>query len=113
MHWLLMMANHLTKNDVVSHKPATHSSLFNSHHAVEARRSRAREQKLAVPENYHILTIIDEIHNAQKRAHIFAEQDIMVEKTKEKRKTLESFIYDTCSKIQRKLEHLERVLKFF
>lgn len=67
--------------------------------AVEARRSRAREQKLAVSKNYHILTTIDEIHKAQKRAQIFVGQDIMVDKTKEKRNTLDSFIYDTLSKV--------------
>lgn len=62
-------------------------------------RSRAREQKLLVSENYHVMTTIDEIHKAQKRAEMFADQDIKVEKTKEKRNTLESFIYDTRSKV--------------
>lgn len=46
-----------------------------------------------------MLTTIDEIHKAQKRAQIFVGQDIMVDKTKEKRNTLDSFIYDTLSKV--------------
>lgn len=69
--------------------------------AVEPRRrsNRGIEQKLSVSENHHVLTTKEEIDTAQQKAQMFAKQDIMVEKTKEKRNTLESFIYETRSKV--------------
>ncbi|CAH1448293.1 unnamed protein product [Lactuca virosa] len=94
---MMMFANNLMKNGAAGYK-TTGSTLQNTHSAVEPR-SRAREQKLSVSENYHVMTTIDEMHKAQKRAQMFADQDIKVEKTKEKRNTLESFIYDTRSKL--------------
>ncbi|XP_023742916.1 heat shock 70 kDa protein 16 [Lactuca sativa] len=94
---MMMYANNLMKNGAAGYN-TTGSTLRNAHSAVEPR-SRAREQKLLVSENYHVMTTIDEIHKAQKRAEMFADQDIKVEKTKEKRNTLESFIYDTRSKL--------------
>ncbi|KAI3710474.1 hypothetical protein L2E82_40257 [Cichorium intybus] len=95
---VMMVANGLTKNDAVDYKPAG-SSRLPTRRAVEARRNPARRQKLTVSENYDVLTTIDEVHEAQTRALMFAEQDIKVEQTKEKRNTLESFIYDTRSKL--------------
>ncbi|KAI3709314.1 hypothetical protein L2E82_39074 [Cichorium intybus] len=56
-------------------------------------------ENLAVSENLDVLTTIDELCEAQKRQQMFMEQDIKVEQTKEKRNTLESFIYDTRSKL--------------
>ncbi|XP_023742906.1 heat shock 70 kDa protein 16 isoform X1 [Lactuca sativa] len=73
------------------------SRLSTERYAEEARWGRARN--LEVSENYCVLTTIDEIRVAQKRAQMFAEHDIKVEKTKEKRNTLESFIYETRSKL--------------
>ncbi|CAH1448290.1 unnamed protein product [Lactuca virosa] len=84
-----------------TYKPTDSTQLVNPLHAVEPRRSsnRGREQKLSVSENHHVLTTKEEIDKAQKKAQMFAKQDIMVEKTKEKRNTLESFVYDTRTKL--------------
>nr|GFD15646.1 heat shock protein 70 family [Tanacetum cinerariifolium] len=41
----------------------------------------------------------DELHEAQKREKMLAEQDRKVEQLKDQRNTLESFVYDTRSKL--------------
>lgn len=89
--------NSYTKNNADDHKLAGYSQLHAPHNA-EARGNRARSQKLTVSKHYDVLTTID-VPEAQKRALMFAAQDIKVEQTKEKKNTLESFIYDTRSKL--------------
>ncbi|XP_023742790.1 heat shock 70 kDa protein 16 [Lactuca sativa] len=95
------IGNNFGWNDDAAYKPTDSTQLFNPRHAVEPRRrsNRGIEQKLSVSENHHVLTTKEEIDTAQQKAQMFAKQDIMVEKTKEKRNTLESFIYDTRTKL--------------
>lgn len=65
----------------------------------EARRGWSRRQSLAVSEFLDVAMTRDELHEAQEREQFLAQQDIKVEQTKDKRNTLESFIYDTRSKV--------------
>ncbi|KAI3710472.1 hypothetical protein L2E82_40255 [Cichorium intybus] len=64
-----------------------------------ARKGWAKRQNLTVSRNLDVAMTKDELQEAQEREQILTEQDIKVEKTKEKRNTLESFIYDTRSKL--------------
>ncbi|KAI7751045.1 hypothetical protein M8C21_032065 [Ambrosia artemisiifolia] len=59
----------------------------------------ARRQKIPVTENIYCGTTIDELRHAQETEGVLAEQDINVERTKEKKNTLESFVYDTRNKL--------------
>ncbi|CAI9292563.1 unnamed protein product [Lactuca saligna] len=96
-----LLINNFGWNNDAAYKPTDSTQLVNPRHAVEPRRrsNRGMEQKLSVSENHHVLTTKEEIEKAQQKAQMFAKQDIMVEKTKEKRNTLESFIYDTRTKL--------------
>ncbi|KAD3069364.1 hypothetical protein E3N88_37244 [Mikania micrantha] len=49
--------------------------------------------------NLQVSTTHDELYEAQKKEKILAEQDLKVEQTKDQRNTLESFVYDTRSKL--------------
>ncbi|XP_076922441.1 heat shock 70 kDa protein 16-like [Bidens hawaiensis] len=59
----------------------------------------ARRQKATVSENLYGETTIDELKQAQNMEWFLADQDIKVEQTKEKKNTLESFVYDTRNKL--------------
>ncbi|KAI3800293.1 hypothetical protein L1987_28380 [Smallanthus sonchifolius] len=50
-------------------------------------------------ENLFVTTTHDELHEARKKEKILQEQDFKVEQTKDRRNTLESFVYDTRSKL--------------
>ncbi|PWA94864.1 Heat shock protein 70 family [Artemisia annua] len=54
---------------------------------------------LLFSDNLDVATTKDELHEAQKRENFLAEQDIKVERIKDQRNTLESFVYDTRSKL--------------
>ncbi|PWA36603.1 Heat shock protein 70 family [Artemisia annua] len=54
---------------------------------------------LAFSENLDVATTKDELHKAQEIEKVLAEQDIKVEQAKDQRNTLESFVYDTRSKL--------------
>ncbi|MFS8015427.1 putative Heat shock protein 70 family [Helianthus anomalus] len=49
--------------------------------------------------NVDVSTTNDELHEAKEKQTVLTEQDIKVEKTKDQRNTLESFVYDTRSKL--------------
>ena len=54
---------------------------------------------LLFSDNLDVATTKDELREAQKRENLLAEQDIKVERLKDQRNTLESFVYDTRSKV--------------
>ncbi|MFS8025668.1 putative Heat shock protein 70 family [Helianthus anomalus] len=59
----------------------------------------ARRQNVKVSENIYGGTKIDELRQARDMEGFLADQDIKVEQTKEKKNTLESFVYDTRNKL--------------
>ncbi|KAK9051817.1 hypothetical protein SSX86_028445 [Deinandra increscens subsp. villosa] len=59
----------------------------------------ARKQKITVSENIYGGTTIDDLRQAQEMEKLLADQDIKVEQTKEKKNTLESFVYDTRNRL--------------
>ncbi|XP_076900365.1 heat shock 70 kDa protein 16-like [Bidens hawaiensis] len=59
----------------------------------------ARRQQVTVSENIYGGTTIDELKQAQNMERFLADQDVKVEQTKEKKNTLESFVYDTRNKL--------------
>ncbi|KAI3745375.1 hypothetical protein L1987_58486 [Smallanthus sonchifolius] len=59
----------------------------------------ARRQNIMVTENIYDGTTIDELNYAQEMEKFLAGQDIKVEQTKEKKNTLESFVYETRNKL--------------
>ncbi|MFS8015463.1 putative Heat shock protein 70 family [Helianthus anomalus] len=54
---------------------------------------------LPTSENLDVSTTNDELHEAKEKEKKLTEQDIKVEETKDQRNTLESFVYDTRSKV--------------
>lgn len=65
----------------------------------EARKGWVRRQNLPVSKNLDVVIMKDELNVIQGRLQMFEEHDIRVEKTKEIRNILESFIYDTRTKV--------------
>ncbi|KAL4563053.1 hypothetical protein LXL04_027084 [Taraxacum kok-saghyz] len=63
------------------------------------KRGRGWKNDIAVSENLDVVMTKDELLEALEKEHILTEQDIKMERTKEKRNTLESFIYDNRSKL--------------
>ncbi|CAI9283102.1 unnamed protein product [Lactuca saligna] len=78
----------------------TGSSLSTSHYTGEARKGWVRRQNVPVSKNLNVVITKDELNVVQRRLQMFEEHDIKVEKTKEIRNILESFIYDTRTKFQ-------------
>ena len=58
-----------------------------------------RHKQILFSDNLDVATTEDELHEAQEREKILAEQDRKVEQLKDQRNTLESFVYDTRSKV--------------
>lgn len=54
---------------------------------------------LPVSKNLDFSTTNDELDKAKEKEKMLTEQDIKVEETKDQRNTLESFVYDTRSKV--------------
>ncbi|KAF5804125.1 putative Heat shock protein 70 family [Helianthus annuus] len=78
--------------------------LLNEHGIIEIGCARmmfpgGRMLNLPFSENMYVTTTRDELHEAQKKEMILAEQDFKVEQSKDQRNTLESFVYDTRSKL--------------
>lgn len=67
--------------------------------ADETRKRKARRQNISVSENVYGGITRDELRHAQEIERMLADQDIKVEHTKEKKNTLESFVYDTRNKV--------------
>ncbi|KAL8228275.1 hypothetical protein R6Q57_015859 [Mikania cordata] len=59
----------------------------------------ARRQNISVSENIYGGATVDELRHAQEMESFLTEQDIKVEQTKEKKNTLESFVYETRNKV--------------
>ncbi|KAI3741044.1 hypothetical protein L1987_58711 [Smallanthus sonchifolius] len=80
--------------------------LLNDHGIVKIGSARilqnnANRHVLNLPfsENLYVTTTHNELHEARKKENFLAEQDFKVEQTKDQRNTLESFVYDTRSKL--------------
>ncbi|MFS7934040.1 putative Heat shock protein 70 family [Helianthus anomalus] len=77
--------------------------LLNDHGIIEIGCARmmfcGRMFNLPFSENLYVTTTRDELHEAQKKETFLAEQDFKVEQCKDQRNTLESFVYDTRSKL--------------
>ncbi|GJV80966.1 heat shock protein 70 family protein [Tanacetum coccineum] len=58
----------------------------------------SRHQQNLFSDNLDVTTTKYELHEAQERENMLAEQDSKVEQLKDQRNTLESFVYDTRSK---------------
>ncbi|GJW67206.1 heat shock 70 kDa protein 16 [Tanacetum coccineum] len=58
-----------------------------------------RHKQILFSDNLVVATTKDELHEAQKREKMLAEHDRKVEQLKDQRNTLESFVYDTRSKL--------------
>lgn len=65
----------------------------------ESRRAWVRRQYLPVSKNLDVVVTKDGLRVFQGRLQILEENDIKAEKTKEIRNILESFIYDTRTKV--------------
>ncbi|GJS07353.1 heat shock protein 70 family protein, partial [Tanacetum coccineum] len=59
---------------------------------------RPGRKQILFSNNLDVATTKDELHEAQEREKMLAEQDSKVEQLKYQRNTLESFVYDTRSK---------------
>lgn len=70
-----------------------------THSADETRKSKSRRQNITVSEVFYGGITRDELWQAQEMEKCLSEQDIKVEQTKEKKNTLESFVYDTRNKL--------------
>ncbi|KAI3710473.1 hypothetical protein L2E82_40256 [Cichorium intybus] len=86
----------LNIHGIVEIKPATKKA---------SRKGWARRKNLTFSGNLDVAMTKDELKEAQEREQILTEQDINVEQTKEKRNTLESFIYDTRRKLSDPIEN--------
>ncbi|KAI3680538.1 hypothetical protein L6452_35310 [Arctium lappa] len=98
LHSEKMVANSHTSTDAADHK-SVDTSPSTTYHADERRKGRAWRQNVEVSENFYATTKRDKLREAQETEQKLAWQDIKVEQTKEKRNTLESFVYDARSKI--------------
>ena len=81
---------------LIDERPSHKNALLNSVKMVTNSRSILN---IAFSENLDVATTKDELLEAQDRKQIFAEQDKKVEQNKDQRNTLESFVYDTRSKV--------------
>nr|KAJ0209178.1 hypothetical protein LSAT_V11C400223190 [Lactuca sativa] len=97
--WLHILEDKNLDNTLTDCK-RTGSSLSTSHYVEEARKGWVRRQNLPVSKNLDVVIMKDELNVIQGRLQMFEEHDIRVEKTKEIRNILESFIYDTRTKFQ-------------
>lgn len=86
--------NHMT-NGAADYKVADSTT----HAADETRKGKTRRQNITVSENVYGGTTRDEVREAQEKERMLAEQDIKMERTKEKKNTLEAFVYDTRNKL--------------
>ncbi|KAL8198173.1 hypothetical protein R6Q57_029981 [Mikania cordata] len=59
---------------------------------------------LLISKNLDVSTTNDELYEAEKKEKVLSEQDIKVETTKDQRNTLESFVYNTRSKLLEPVE---------
>nr|GEV31076.1 heat shock 70 kDa protein 16 [Tanacetum cinerariifolium] len=84
--------NHMS-NGASEYSPST------THSADETRKGKARRQNVTVSVDVYGGTTRDALHQAQEMERKLADQDIKVEQTKEKKNTLESFVYDTRNKL--------------
>ncbi|XP_076923028.1 heat shock 70 kDa protein 16-like [Bidens hawaiensis] len=77
--------------------------MLNSHGIVQIRRvkmmANSRSLNLPFSDNLYVTTTRDELCEARKKEKILAEQDLKVEQIKDQRNTLESFVYDSRSKL--------------
>ncbi|KAI3718724.1 hypothetical protein L6452_19606 [Arctium lappa] len=89
--------NHMT-NGAADYKFAE-SSPSTTHAADETRKGKTRRQNVTVSENVYGGTTRDGVREAQEKERMLAEQDIKMERTKEKKNTLEAFVYDTRNKL--------------
>ncbi|GKC82585.1 heat shock 70 kDa protein 16, partial [Tanacetum coccineum] len=76
-------------------RPSHKNALLHSKKTV----GKKRISDIAVSDNLDATTTKDEILKAQEREQKLLEQDKKVEQTKDQRNTLESFVYDTRSKV--------------
>lgn len=84
--------NHMSNGD--STPSTTHTGDEN-----ETRKGKGRRRNIPVSEYVFGGTTKDELFQAQETERMLAHQDIEVEQTKEKKNTLESFVYDTREKV--------------
>lgn len=63
------------------------------------RKNKVKRHDIPVSEYVFGGTTRDELIEAQETERMLANQDIYVEQTKEKKNTLESFVYDTREKV--------------
>ncbi|GKC42605.1 chromatin assembly factor 1 subunit FAS2 [Tanacetum coccineum] len=61
---------------------------------------RSGRKQILFSNNLDVATTKDELHEAQEREKMLAEQDSKVEQLKYQRNTLEPFVYDTRSKVR-------------
>ncbi|XP_071737495.1 heat shock 70 kDa protein 16-like [Rutidosis leptorrhynchoides] len=72
---------------------------LNSYLFLDKMVTRNRMSNLDFSENLYVSTSKDELDEAKEQERMLAEQDLKVEKIKDQRNTLESFVYDTRSKL--------------
>lgn len=65
----------------------------------EVKKGKIRRQDLNVIESVYGGITRAELSQAQEKEHMLAQQDIKIEQTKDKKNTLESFVYETRSKL--------------
>lgn len=61
---------------------------------------RARRQDLPVCENVYGSLTLAELSEAQQKELELAQQDLLVERTKDRKNSLESYVYETRNKVQ-------------
>ncbi|GJT85732.1 heat shock 70 kDa protein 16-like protein [Tanacetum coccineum] len=69
-----------------------------------------RHKQNLFSDNLDVTTTKYELHEAHEREKMLAKQDSKVEQLKDQRNTLESFVYDTRSKIQLKSDTRTKML---
>ncbi|KAL4585442.1 hypothetical protein LXL04_010063 [Taraxacum kok-saghyz] len=89
-------SEHITVDNHMSNGDCTPST---THTGDESRKSKGRRRNIPVSEYVFGGTTRDELIEAQEMERMLANQDIQVEQTKEKKNTLESFVYDTREKL--------------
>ncbi|CAK9166911.1 unnamed protein product [Ilex paraguariensis] len=77
----------------------THSNASSTSGADEMKKGKVRRQDIPVSESVHGGMTRAELSQAQEKELQLAQQDIKVEQTKEKKNTLESYVYDMRNKI--------------
>lgn len=76
------------------------SSRQNAYSYLDKKMDNSQISNLAFSKNLDFATTEVELHEAQQRERMLAEQDKKIELTKDQRNTLESFVYDTRSKVR-------------